>query len=107
MKIVYLEKYSLASFIIYGALLFWIIHHLKEHINRLNRNEDTEFIKFLLVCLIILSIYEFFNSGEEVVKSGNSVIKKLDETIENNKNNNHKTNNHKTNNHKTNNHKTN
>jgi uncharacterized membrane protein len=97
MKIVYLEKYPLVSFILYGVLLLWTIHHLKEHINRLNRNEDTEFIKFLLVCLIILSIYEFFNTSEEVVKSGHSAIQKLDKTIENIKNKNHKTNQEKNN----------
>ena len=92
MKIVYLEKYPLVSFIVYGALLLWIIHNLKEHIYRLNKNQDTEFIKFLLICLIIISIYEFFNTSEEVVKSGHIAVKKLDETVKIIKNKNHKIN---------------
>ncbi len=77
----YLENYPVGSFILYGAILFFTIHQLKEHLKRIKKGEDTDFIKFLLVCLIIIGIYEFVGTTKNVVVSGKNAEKKIDQTI--------------------------
>lgn len=77
----YLENYPIWSFILYGTLLLFTIHHLKEHLKRINKGEDTEFIKFLLIFLVIIGVYEFIGTTKNVVKSGKKAEEKIDNTI--------------------------
>ncbi len=91
MKFKKLEKYPLVSVLVYGALLFFTVHHLKEHMHRLNKNEDSEFIKFLLIIVIIISIYESFNTGKEIVESSKDAVHKIDTSVKDIK---HKSNSH-------------
>jgi hypothetical protein len=84
----YLEKYPLVSFILYGLILIFIVRNLKKHIERVRKGEDSDFVQFLLIMLIIISIYEFFNKSKEVVESGKNVVDKIEKTVhkKNNKN---------------------
>ncbi len=86
----YLENYPIGSFILYGIILLLIIHQLKEHLKRISKGEDTDFIKFLLICLVIIGIYEFVNTTKNVVVSGKNAEKKIDQTIKKAKNHNNK-----------------
>lgn len=81
MKFKKLEKYPVISIIVYGALLFFTVTHLKEHMHRLDKNDDNEFIKFLLICVIIISIYESINTSKEIVESSKDVVHKIDITV--------------------------
>ncbi len=88
MKLKKLEKYPVISVLVYGGLLFFTINHLKEHMHRLDKNEDNNFIKFLLICVIIISIYESINTSEELVESSKNAVHKIDKTVKDIKNNN-------------------
>ncbi len=72
-----LNKYPVLDLIVYLFVLYMVYKHLVEHVKRFEGSNDNEFIKILLIGLVIIGIYEFINTSKKIVVSGKEAKVKI------------------------------
>ncbi len=77
-----LNKYPILDLAVYLFVLYLVYKHLVEHVKRFEGSNDNEFIKILLIGLVIIGIYEFINTSKKIVVSGKDAKIKIGTTRE-------------------------
>jgi hypothetical protein len=72
-----LNKYPVLDLAVYIYVLYLVYKHLVEHVKRFEGSNDNEFIKILLIGLVIIGIYEFINTSKKIVVSGKEAKVKI------------------------------
>ncbi len=77
-----LKKYPILDVLVYLFVLHLIYKHLVEHVKRFEGSNDSNFIKILLIGLVIIGLYEFINTGKKIAVSGKEAKEKIGTTRE-------------------------
>lgn len=70
------EDNPFIAMLLFIGLLLFILHNIKKHYILLNSKENKDWYTILLLLLILIGIYGFFNTTTHIIKFGKKSIDK-------------------------------